>query len=208
IEPEVDLSFAKVYATDNAVVLQGEEGLVVYSATDGEKMYEFESDTYLHYIGTDGNDFYVTEESEETMTNINESIVNVYKFADGEEESEKLLTTTEVARGEGIDELRMDIVEDILYLKSKYGISAYDKHDGHALWHTAIGEELVQETNLDGPSHDDFEVSYSNGNAYVRTTLNEQGINKNIFTVIDGETGDMKENYNLSDGDAHGPTID
>lgn len=208
IEPDVDLSFANVYATDNAVVLQGDEGLAVYSASDGELMYEYEAETYLHYIGTDGNDFYVTEESEETMNNLNESIVHVYQFKDGEETPEKLLTTPEVARGDGIDELRLEIEDDTLYLKSKYGISAYDKNDGQALWHTAIGDGLVQETDVGGPSHDDFEVVYNNDVVYVRTTLNEQGINKNIFTVIDGKTGEMKENYDLSDGNAYGPAID
>ncbi|WP_058305876.1 outer membrane protein assembly factor BamB family protein [Gracilibacillus massiliensis] len=208
IEPDVDFSFAKVYGTDNAVVLQGDEGLAVFSTADGEKMFEYEAETYLHYVGTDGNDFYVTEESEETMTNTGETSVHVYKFTDGVETPEKLLTTPEMTRSEGIDDLRVEIEGDTLYMKSKYGISAYDKNDGQTLWHTAIGGELVQETNIDGPSHDDFEVSYNNGDVYVRTTLNEKGTNKNRFTVIDGKTGDMKENYVLSDGDAHGPAID
>ncbi len=208
IEPDEGLSYAKAYATDSAVVLQGDEGLVVFSISNGEKMYEYESETYLHYVGTDGNDFYVTEESEETMSDLNESIVHIYKFSDGEETPDKLLTTPAVATPDGIDELRLDIEGDTLYKKSKFGISAYDKNDGHPLWHVGVGEELVQEFDVDRPSHDDFEVSYNNGNAYVLTTLNEQGINKNTFTVIDGKTGDMLENYKLEDGDAYGPAID
>src|SRR5699024_2109089 len=66
IEADISLSYPTVHATDNAVVYLGDEGFVVYYKSDGEKMYEYEAETYMRTMGVDGEDFYVTEESDET----------------------------------------------------------------------------------------------------------------------------------------------
>src|SRR5699024_12401285 len=63
-EQEIDSDFSihSLDATENSLVLWGNEGLVVHSQSDGENTYE--ADGVFLQVGTDGDEFYVAEESD------------------------------------------------------------------------------------------------------------------------------------------------
>lgn len=205
IEPDVNFNVINIKATDNSVILLGDEGLAVYDLSNGEKRYEVEG--YFEDIVVDGESFYVLETDEEALFELENPIYNVYRFNQETDEGEKLITTPEVSSSSEYGELELGIDNDNIYVKTKFGILAYDKDNANALWTVSIGEELVQE--LDDTVTDDFQVVYNNGKVYIRTSIwgNTPGP-ETTFTVIDGKTGEMLENYDIGVGQTFGPVVD
>ena len=203
---DTQISLSEVQATENAIILLWNEGLAVYQQSDGKKQYEAEG--YFYKLAVDGEHFYVTEESEETITDFDKSMLNVYKFNENEADPERLFTASEVQTPSEYGDHKIDIENDTIYIKSTYGISAYDKNNGDSLWYVSVGDGLVQELDVSKPSHDDFDTAYHNGKVYTRTTIWQSGAEETLFTVIDGETGEMTENYSFGRGEAYGPVID
>lgn len=208
-ENELDKEYFNAHTTEDAVILLGEEYLTVFDQSDGEEINTHKAEGYFHTLGVDEDDLYIAEESQDTLTDIKESVIDVYRAGDGESEPEKLLITPAITTPDEDGELQIDVDGDSLYIKSIYGISAYDKNDGESLYHVTIGEDFVQEVDFETPSHDDFDTAYNNGSVFVRTTISEDSEDKTIFTVMDGRTGEITENYTLEGtGTAYGPVMD
>ncbi len=205
IEPDVNFNVINIQATDNSIVLLGDEGLAVYDLSNGEKRYEVEG--YFEDIVVDGESFYVLETDEEALFELENPIYNVYRFNQETDEGEKLFTTPEVNSSSEYGELELGMDNDNIYVKTKYGVLAYDKDNANALWTVLIGEGLVQE--LDETVTDDFQVVYNNGKVYIRTSIwGTTPGPETTFTVIDGKTGEMLENYAIGAGEAFGPVVD
>src|SRR5699024_3299510 len=190
-ETDIDKGYFSVHTTEDAVILLGETYLTVYDQSDGEEIYTYEAEGYFHTLGVDEGDLYVAEESQDTLTDLKKSIIDIYRFNVKGKDPEKLLTTPAISVPDMEEELQIDVDGDNLYVRSIYGVSAYHKNDGENLWHVTIGEEFVQEIDFETPSHDDFDTAYHHGNVYVRTTISEDGEDKTTFTVMDGATGEI-----------------
>src|SRR5699024_12570183 len=92
-EQEIDSDFSihSLDATENSLVLWGNEGLVVDSQSDGENTYE--ADGVFLQVGTDGDELYVAEESDETMMEMGESVLHIHRFQEDKEDGGARLTT-------------------------------------------------------------------------------------------------------------------
>ena len=208
-EQEIDSDFSihSLDATENSLVLWGNEGLVVHSQSDGENTYE--ADGVFLQVGTDGDEFYVAEESDETMMEMDESVLHIHRFQEDKEDAEEMFTTESVQTPDSVDELKINVEDDIIYIQSISGISAYDKDAAEPLWHVMPGEDMLSDSDLDtGDVESGLDTAYLDGNIYLRTTLRGDDTEGTLITVIDGKSGEMIENYNFDKLDMIGPLVD
>src|SRR5699024_10318239 len=191
-----DFSIHSLDATENSLVLWGNEGLVVHSQSDGENTYE--ADGVFLQVGTDGDEFYVAEESDETMMEMDEAVVHIHRFQEDKEDAEERFTTDSVQTPDSVDEVKINVEYHILYIQSRSGISAYDRDAAEPLWHVMPGEDMLSDSDLDtGDTESGLDTAYLDGNIYLRTTLRGDDTEGTLITVIDGKSGEMIENYNF-----------
>lgn len=150
-------------------------------------------------------DKFVRELTEEALLDDNQW--HVLKFNENIEEPEELFTTPEMEQRFESEHVELDIDENMIYIKLEYGLLAYDKQELSQKWATAINGEF-DTPPIDEPSYD-FETDYYNGDVYTRVQMTEAGEkNETILAIIDGKTGEMKENYTIKDGNTFGPLFD
>src|SRR5699024_4664688 len=89
-----DFSIHSLDATENSFVLWGNEWLDINCKSDGENTYE--ADGVFLQVGTDGDEFYVAEESDETMMEMDESVLHIHRFQEDKEDAEEMFTTESV----------------------------------------------------------------------------------------------------------------
>lgn len=208
-EQEIDSDFSihSLDATENSLVLWGDEVLAVHSQSDGENTYE--ADGVFLQVGTDGDEFYVAEESDETMMEMDESVLHIHRFQEDKEDAEEMFTTESVQTPDSVDELKINVEDDIIYIQSISGISAYDKDAAEPLWHVMPGEDMLSDSDLDTEDVESgLETAYLDGNIYLRTTPRGDDTEGTLITIIDGKSGEMIENYNFDEGEMIGPLVD
>src|SRR5699024_8957650 len=201
-----DYAIADAKVTDKEIILFGDEGLQVFNQDDGEELYEEEG--LFYDVAVDGDQFFVAEESKDTMSDFDKSRIHIQRFEAESGKHKELLTTPELNKPEDDGDLKLDVDGDMLYVKSLLGISGYDKTNPKTQWHVTIGDDLYQEITGDEPLHDAFDTAYLNGKVYVHTSDEIDEEDKELLTIIDGKTGKMKENYAFGGGTAFGPAID
>src|SRR5699024_2198998 len=208
-EQEIDSDFSihSLDATENSLVLWGDEVLAVHSQSEGENTYE--ADGVFLQVGTDGDEFYVAEESDETMMEMDESVLHIHRFQEDKEDAEEMFTTESVQTPDSVDELKINVEDDIIYIQSISGISAYDKDAAEPLWHVMPGEDMLSDSDLDtGDVESGLDTAYLDGNNYLRNILKGDGIEGSLIKVIDRKSGEMIENYNFDKLDMIGPVVD
>lgn len=201
-----DYAIADAKVTNKEIILFGDEGLQVFNQDDGEELYEEEG--LFYDVAVDGDQFFVAEESKDTMSDFDKSRIHIQRFEAESGKHKELLTTPELNKPEDDGDLKLDVDGDMLYVKSLLGISGYDKTNPKTQWHVTIGDDLYQEITGDEPLHDAFDTAYLNGKVYVHTSDEIDEEDKELLTIIDGKTGKMKENYAFEGGTAFGPAID
>src|SRR5699024_10697324 len=123
--------------------------------------------------------------------------------------SEEMFTTEPVQTPDSVDELKINVEDDIIYIHSISGISAYDKDAAEPLWHVMSGEDMLSDSDLDTEDVESgLETAYLDGNIYLRTTPRGDDTEETLITIIDGKSGEIKENYNFDERERIGPIVD
>lgn len=203
VDPDITMTIYHIITTDKSIVLLSDEGLAVYSQADGEKLYESEG-AYSQAVA-DGAYFYVLETTDEALMDDNQW--NVVKFHEQENTNEVQFTTEPIDLTHQSEDIKIAVDEAMIYITVQYGLMAFDKEDGTEKWATAINGEFTS-TSSDEPSYE-VETEHHQGDVYIRTQMDQAGEDtETLLTILDGKTGEMKENYSFVDGDTFGPVDD
>src|SRR5699024_11111287 len=130
----------------------------------------YEEEGLFYDVAVDGDQFFVAEESEDTMSDFDKSRIHIQRFEAESGKHKELLTTPELNKPEDDGDLKLDVDGGMLYVKSLLGISGYDKTNPKTQWHVTIGDDLYQEITGVEPLHDAFDTAYLNGKVFVHTS--------------------------------------
>ena len=204
-EVELSTGYAELHATDHALIYEDQYGLTAFDIKDGTKLFEEEG--VFRDVAVDGSTFYALADEADAFS---DSLYKVVEFDDQEGKKETIIEAPEVEEPYEIGEIKLDLVDDLLYITVENGILTYDINSHEQLWSVSVGDLKDRSETETG---DDYNYWFSAGitgnHVYAFTEKSNVANDRdNFLTVIDSKTGEVKNQYSFGKAIGAGPIID
>ncbi len=200
---ELSMGYAELHVTDHSLVYEDQYGLTAFDLNDGTKLFEEEG--VFRDVAVAGSTFYALVDEADVFA---DSLYKVVEFDDQEGRKETIIEAPEVEQPYDIGEIKLDLVHDNLYITVENGILTYDMNSHEPLWSVSVGDLMDRSETGDDYNYW-FSAGITDNHIYAFTEKsNVAREGDNFLTVIDSQTGEVKDQYAFGNGIGAGPIID